>query len=296
MAIPEAQLTAWANSGALATAKSTHDSIRHCLLVDSRSKVLNRKLDIFLQGSYKNDTLVRGDSDVDVVVQLNDSTAFYDYSRLSPLDRMTFQRALIPVTYPWATYRNDILTTLRAYYGYSAVTERPNCLKVAAAPGRLSADVVVCIPHHLYANLSFPPLEGVTFWTTGGQQVVNYPRHHYDNGVAKNKPERTNGWYKPTVRMFKNARARLVEARLLAAGAAPSYFVECLVYNALDNCFGTSLQRTYGAVLNWMDTTASTAMLCKNGLTPMFGTGPTQWSDANARALIAALSMQWRTW
>jgi hypothetical protein len=294
MAITETQLSTWANPGALATAKSTHDSIRHCLLDNSKSQVRDRKLDIFLQGSYKNDTLIRGDSDVDVVVLLEDTTIFYDYSRLSPLERLSVKLTL--PTYPWVTFRSHVLATLRAYYGYAAVTERPNCIKVAAAPGRLTADVIVCIPHLLYANLATPPLEGVTFWTMAGEQVINYPKHHYDNGVEKNSAGQTNGWYKHTVRMFKNARAQLVDNRLLAAGVAPSYFVECLVYNAPNNCFGMSYQKTYGAVLNWMDTSATDSMFCKNGLTPLFGTGSTRWAAANARVLIASLSFQWRTW
>jgi len=72
MAILESQLERWAHQGAVATAKLTADSIRNAL------KSYNYwpagiDFEVYLQGSYKNSTNIRGDSDVDVVVQLNSS-------------------------------------------------------------------------------------------------------------------------------------------------------------------------------------------------------------------------------
>jgi len=70
MAIPESQLERWANQGAVATAKLTADSIKRAL--NSFSGWPNGiKFEVYLQGSYKNNTNIRGDSDVDVVAQLN---------------------------------------------------------------------------------------------------------------------------------------------------------------------------------------------------------------------------------
>ena len=74
MAIPESQLEKWANQGAIITAKSTADSVKNALSsYDNWKDGVDFK--VYLQGSYKNSTNIRGDSDVDVVAQLN--STFY---------------------------------------------------------------------------------------------------------------------------------------------------------------------------------------------------------------------------
>ena len=70
MGIPESQLETWSRQGATTTAVSTHESIRKALSADT-SLITYQDYDSYLQGSYRNSTNIRGDSDVDVVVQLN---------------------------------------------------------------------------------------------------------------------------------------------------------------------------------------------------------------------------------
>ena len=70
--------------------------------------------------------------------------------------------------------------------------------------------------------------EGLEFVDAAGNHTVNYPKLHIKNGEEKNSPLQTNGRYKPSVRMFKNARNYMIDRRLLGDGVAPSYFVECL--------------------------------------------------------------------
>jgi len=77
MGIPESQLAIWSHQGAVTTAKATHESIRNAL--DSYRWTDGVDFEVYLQGSYKNNTNIRGDMDVDVVVQLNSSF----YSNLS---------------------------------------------------------------------------------------------------------------------------------------------------------------------------------------------------------------------
>ncbi len=73
MAIPEEQLEVWSHQGAITTARQTHESIRTAL--SSHGWPDGVDFEVYLQGSYKNATNVRGDSDVDVVVQLK--STFY---------------------------------------------------------------------------------------------------------------------------------------------------------------------------------------------------------------------------
>ena len=79
MPIPESQLETWSHQGAVTTAKQTHESIRKAL--DPYIWPTGVKYEVYLQGSYKNTTNIRGDSDVDVVAQLN-STFQRDLSEL----------------------------------------------------------------------------------------------------------------------------------------------------------------------------------------------------------------------
>jgi tRNA nucleotidyltransferase (CCA-adding enzyme) len=80
MGIPESQLQTWSHQGAVTTAKTTHESIRNALAANT-SPIRDKSYEVYLQGSYKNTTNIRGDSDVDVVAQLN-STFQDDLSAL----------------------------------------------------------------------------------------------------------------------------------------------------------------------------------------------------------------------
>jgi tRNA nucleotidyltransferase (CCA-adding enzyme) len=87
MGIPQSQLEIWAKQGATVTAKSTHESIRNAL-AHERSLIKDRigsSVKIYLQGSYKNDTNIRADSDVDVVVEL--TTTFGHNAHELPFDQ-----------------------------------------------------------------------------------------------------------------------------------------------------------------------------------------------------------------
>jgi tRNA nucleotidyltransferase (CCA-adding enzyme) len=89
MVLSEAQLQTWSNKGALTTSINAHESIRNALLSDN-SPIKGKNMDFYLQGSYKNDTNVRGDSDVDVVIQLKDP--FYrDISQLTTEQQSLYQ-------------------------------------------------------------------------------------------------------------------------------------------------------------------------------------------------------------
>ena len=96
MSIPESQLETWSHQGAITTAKATHESIGKAL--DSSEKLSQVKPEVYLQGSYRNSTNIRGDSDVDIVVQLN-STFQYDITVLLESERKLFEQSYSSATY-----------------------------------------------------------------------------------------------------------------------------------------------------------------------------------------------------
>ena len=69
MSIPDSILSSWGHHYSGTAPKQAHVSIRDAL-VKYRGWVQKPEYDIFLQGSYKNDTNLRRDSDVDIVVRL----------------------------------------------------------------------------------------------------------------------------------------------------------------------------------------------------------------------------------
>jgi predicted nucleotidyltransferase len=107
----------------------------------------SRDHEVYLQGSYKNDTNIRGDSDVDIVVQLNE-TFYRDLDDLSTDDRQRYEAAYGTGTYSIDQFDADVQTALRAYFGASAVTPNNKCVTVSGGNGRLSADVVCRVASH----------------------------------------------------------------------------------------------------------------------------------------------------
>jgi predicted nucleotidyltransferase len=301
MPIPESQLETWSHQGAVTTAKQTHESIRAALKAYDWPKEV--RYEVYLQGSYKNDTNIRGDSDVDVVVQLN-STFLLDPIFLENLPA-DLKRLFKDAPYRWVEFRRDVLKALLNYYGSRRVREGRKSLKVQTP--YLPADVVVSVrylaPSPQYRTRKYPDrprskadfIEGMTFWVPSESRwVINYPKLHYENGVKKNRD--TNGWYKPTVRMFKNARTYLVDKGVIPADLAPSYFLECLLYNVPDGKFGTDLQSTFRKVIVWLREADFSRFVCQNKQLLLFGSSPEQWSEDRAYRFLEAMVALWNNW
>lgn len=298
--IPESQLEVWARQGATVSAVGTYASVRKALLEVTTSPVSGKNVDVYLQGSYRNSTNIRGDSDIDVVVQLN-STWSRDLSSLSGYEADLYRSTYPNATYLWHHFRADVLSALRGYYGRETVIEGNKCLKVAAGPGRLPADVVVCQTYRkyerFYGTYDQSYVEGIKFWDLkDNREVVNFPKVHHDSGAAKNGPGRTNGLYKPTVRVFKNARTHLVKRGEIGAGLAPSYFLECLLYNAPDSLFAGTHHQTFLNILNRLYAVELSGLWCQNGQTLLFGSTTEQWDLGAAQKLVAALIGLWNGW
>jgi hypothetical protein len=298
MTIPEEQFEIWSNQGAVASAQATHISVRAALAADS-SHLGQLNYYVFLQGSYRNATNVRADSDVDIVVRYN-SAFNHNVHSLPPNQKSLFDAQHTNATYRWPHFRAEVFGALRAYYGTANVEESERCLKVAAASGRVAGDVVPALPFRNYNYFfglgSQSYVEGIRFEDRNGTQIVNYPDQHYENGLAKNSIERTGGRFKRTVRMFKNARTRAVDSGLLSADAASSYFLDCLLWNVPDNLFSPSRQETFCGILNHLNRAVLTGYFCRNGIVPLFGTSPGNWTESNARQMIAALIRLWNDW
>lgn len=284
--LTSAQAETWSRQPDSAKAQRTHEAIR-AVLRGGRSKIRDRDFTDFLQGSYRSDTNIRGDSDVDIVARLNE-TFRHETSLLGPFWAEQQKARFSPPTYSFEQFRVDTFETLHDAFG-DAVTLRNKCIEVAGRDGRLNADVVTCLEYRRYREFERYD-SGITFRPLHEDRwIVNFPVQHYENGIAKQGS--THQRFKPMVRLMKNARNAQVDARRLADNVAPSYFLQCLIYNVPDHWFVPNLVQTYYAVLKHLEGALNDPLsfISENGIVPLFGNTPEQWNVANARSTVAAL-------
>jgi len=283
MAIPESQLQIWSHQGAVTTAKATADSIKNAL--DSYNNwPAGIDFEVYLQGSYKNDTNIRGDSDVDVVVQFNSTF----YSNLSEDQKRIL--GLTPASYSLSGFRADVLKALRNYYEQGEIAEGNKSIKITENNGRLPADVIVCSQYRRYKTVnSYDYIEGMCFWSRNdNRQIINYPKFHYDKGVVKHQS--SSRWYKSSVRMFKNIR------NSIHGDSTPSYFLECMLYNVPNDKFGTSYSDTFCNVVNWLNGADLSDFVCQNCQLSLCGSSQEQWDTTQAGQFIRNLISLWNNW
>ena len=291
MSIPESELSKWSDHGLQAAAIRTHEKIRNVL--DNYTWPSGMTRDFGLQGSYSNDTNIQDGSDVDVVLQLT-STFYPDVSGLSEWNQQAVLSRFDDAEWGLDDFRHEVLKALRNGFREPAVAQGNKSIKIKGTSKRLPADVVVCEGYRKYTG-PYNYIEGVNLYAVQSKRwIVNYPKLHYDNGVDKSR--RTSDRFKRTVRMFKSARNELQSRGMIRANLAPSYFLECLLYNAPDWMFQLSHQQTFRSIIAWMAATALRNLNCQNGQMQLFGSLPEQWSLSKAERLRNALVSLWDDW
>jgi hypothetical protein len=294
MSIQETQLEAWSGQGAVTNSVNTHTYVRNAL--NAHSWPQGMKYEVYLQGSYANTTNIRGESDVDVVAECT-SVA---YSNLDENEKR--QLGLGVGSHNFTEFRREVIAALTNYRDGSTVDPSgANAVEVVPPPNsnRLKADVIPCVTYNEYQSLKIIAT-GLTFWNQHNQQqIINFPKPHIRNGEQKNATGKTNGWYKPSVRMFKNARRQMVGDNNDLRKRFPSYFVECLFYNVPDSNYGYSYQRTYTQAVDYLAKALSNGTADKfttqSGRQWLFGSSSVQWSQENARDFVARLVQLWGT-
>lgn len=303
MPIDGDRLEGWSQykNGAIKSAKETHERIRNNI-EDSGSILNNRdiKFDTQLQGSYANDTIVRASSDVDILVRLRDP--FRTSKR--ELSNNEIERFYAPGNYIhrddyyYGDFRQDVYNELVDAYGSNAVTDGDKALQIETDSLPLSADVVPCMEYRHYKNFTQQNeeyIEGVIFWSGSGEKIINYPDHHITNATLKQK--NTSNRFKPTARIFKRARGAMIDEDIIESkGVAPSYCVECLVWNVDNNVIDQNdLQDRYCDVVKYLDSADLHTFRHEHDLLDFFGSANTDWNTTDAATFISGLDQLWHT-
>ncbi|WP_327427296.1 nucleotidyltransferase domain-containing protein [Streptomyces sp. NBC_01236] len=245
------------------------------------------------KGSYKNNTNVRADSDVDIAV-IHKGFNYYNDSALYEADKIHSSVSIKRLA--GASFRAELEKATRSAYGNDCDTSGSTAIEIAENGGRVKADVVPSFEHRKYYYDTMGKVryfEGTTTRRTNGDWVINYPEQQYANGVAKNN--RTGMRYKQMVRILKRVENDLVVAGKIEA--LPSYFMECLVYRVPDGRFNhgglSPLTDDITSVITYIWNETKPGGSAKdwhepNGIKPLFGAGQ-KWSmeDAHQLALNA---------
>lgn len=300
MSIPNSQLDTWSNQGATVTPKDLREKIEKVILAENSLVQYKNQLNIYLQGSYRNSTNIYGNSDVDVVVQSN-KTYYYDTSNLTMNEQSNFENAFLSATYNFSELRQEIFQTLVNQFGSGNVLPGSKSIKVKALG--YEADVVPAFQYRKYTQFGQSDsqrnfIEGIHFYTNNGYQpVINFPKVHYSNGTVKNS--NTNNMFKPTVRIFKNMKKKLISDGKIDNSLAPSYYLECLLYNVPNGKFiNNDYASTVYNILLWLHESASNldSLVCQNGQVYLFGNSDVQWRTYDAQLFISRLVGLWNDW
>lgn len=290
MTISEPQFDTWAQQGPTPQFVTTYNLIR-TTLVDNKSPYYARRFDVHLQGSYGNDTNVRGDSDVDVVIWTKD-TFDYDIDNLPADQQAAFRRDFPDVPSAGPSFKSEVLSWLRTNYG-ADVDPKKKAIHLKETSYRRAADIIACTEHRRYYRYENTTEAGqgyylgVRFHTTDGISIVNFPKEHQKDCTTKHQA--TNSYFKPTIRIFKNMRNRMIEKGIIKEGLAPSYFIEGMLWNVPNDQYGRSYQNTVVNCLNWLHGCTRKDLKCAHQLFYLLRDGAHNcWPPTNFEAFLSA--------
>lgn len=186
---------------------------------------------VYAKGSYPNNTNVRTDSDVDVVVQCSE-VVYWEEHVVGGHDASGTVAS--PYVGPWtpSKLRTEVVAALEAQFGDQVDASGTTAVRVRSSSARVEADVVPSFDYHYYFE-DGSYREGTKVFRKNGDGFENFPAQHLAEGRAKNSA--TNTRFKQAVRILKR-----VENAMVADGAhreVPSFLVECLVFNSPNTDF-----------------------------------------------------------
>jgi hypothetical protein len=199
--------------------------------INGSAKLRARNIKVFVQGSYRNRTNIRRESDVDIGVLCYD-TFFYETPPATTASTFGINAA----TYPYTQFKNEVGEALNNYFGAGAAKRGNKAFDIKETSHHVEADVAAFFEHRRY-NQSGTYTPGVELRPDNGkpEKVVNFPDQHYENGNAKNN--RTRRSYRALARILKSLRCEMEDNNIAAAKPITSFLCECSIWNVPDADF-----------------------------------------------------------
>ena len=294
MSIPLAQLETSCTQVCVTQSKNTYATIK-ASLEDQNAKYTDRNFKVFLQGSYGNDTNIYAESDVDVVIRY-DGAFFHDITTRPADEQAAFQKAYPQSGTLYSDFKEHVRQALVSKFGNS-VKLGAKAIRIEASGSRRNADVIVAYEYKRYYKFKGlydeRHVAGISFFKSDGIRIANYPNQHCENLTTKH--QETSSKFKPLVRIFKNARSKMVEEGLIAKGSAPSYYVEGLLCNVPADRFVGDYQDIFLNILNWLhETEDRSGFVCANEQYYLLrDNSETCWATADGHKFINAAIELW---
>ena len=246
--------------------------------IDAGATLAAMDITVFTQGSYKNRTNIRQESDVDICVQLN-STFFPLY----PAGKTAADYGHDEGTINQARLKQLVYAALANYFTSAAVTRGDKAIHVHSNTYRVDADVLPGFARrHYFGDREWNYVDpvGVGFETDEGRFIVNWPHQWHENGVTKQK--NTGDRYKKMVRIVKRLRDKLQGEGAAEAKEVCSSLIESLVWNVPD------------AYFNHTDYKDDVHDILGHSFNETLPTGSfTSMKEVNGRKLLFAASQPW---
>lgn len=231
--------------------------------ISMRSLLSSERVTIFLQGSYANNTCVRGDSDVDIAIVREDSTE-YTYGALFKTSKSKRIEAKV--------FKDIVERALKHYFTSSSVQRENKSILVKGNTYRKQSDVVPCMStKHALNEYSAYDKYGIVIYADDGDVIYNFPKHHIENG--KNKNKNTNFYYKKMVRIIKKMRHLMSDEGYDSADKVSSFGLESLLWNIPNEIFTQYITYKYEfkVIVNYLYSNSSNIAFYKeaNGIKPL---------------------------
>lgn len=205
----------------------------------------DKNIEFIIQGSYGNNTNVKLDSDIDVCIMLKD-TFYSEYREGATRDDYGFTRG----TNSFDDYRSCVIKAMIEKFGSTNVTTGNKSIKIQSNTYRVQADVVPAFQFRNYRNDIKNDInnftEGIKFYSSQNEAIINYPKIHVENGITKNNE--TGRRYKRTVRLYKRIRNKMIEDQIAVPNGITSFLIECLLWNTPNHIFNNA--KTWNELLH----------------------------------------------
>lgn len=200
-------------------------------IIDGYESLKGRDIVVFEQGSHANKTNVRNNSDVDIAVVCQ-QTFYYQL----PQNKDKDDYGISDSYYKFATFKNDVFNALAQSFNISEIDYGKKSFKIRHFRYNDSYVDIDVVPFFEYREYDQKGVKnkGVSFITSTGEKVINYPKQHIDNSVRKNS--RTNHYYKRMVRCFKSLKYDLEEENYDVKDVK-SFVLESILYNIDDDVY-----------------------------------------------------------
>lgn len=206
------------------------------------------RINIFVKGSYANNTNVRQNSDVDIAI-VSERMFHTKYREGVTSEDYGF----VPSKLTVKGFKDEVEKALKDKFNHSEVSRGNIAIRVNGNNYRKDSDCVPCVVYRNYENdLSYDQnnfIEGIYIVSDKGDVIINYPKQHLEQGVNKNKD--TKYRYKKIVRIAKELNYQLEEKKN-GSFSIKSYGVESLFYNIPNKCYlkYETLGDTFNEVIN----------------------------------------------